>query len=103
MGVVYEATHMMLRRPTALKLLPIDKLGEQTIARFEREVQQTSRLEHPNSVYIYDYGRTPDGQFYYAMEHIDGVTLQELVGMDGPVSAARAALILRQAESDLEL
>jgi serine/threonine-protein kinase len=97
MGVVYEATHLMLRRPTAVKLLPIDKVGEQTVARFEREVQQTSRLEHPNSVYIYDYGRTPDGQFYYAMEYLDGVTLEQLVELDGRVSVARAALILRQA------
>jgi len=97
MGVVYEATHVMLRRPTAVKLLPIEKAGEQTIARFEREVQQTGRLEHPNSVYIYDYGRTPDGQFYYAMEYLDGVTLEQLVTMDGPVSAARAVHILVQA------
>ncbi len=97
MGVVYEATHLMLRRPTAVKLLPIDKAGEQTIARFEREVRQTSRLEHPNSVSIYDYGRTPDGQFYYAMEYLDGVTLEQLVVMDGPVGAARAGLILQQA------
>jgi serine/threonine-protein kinase len=97
MGVVYEATHVMLRRPTAVKLLPIDRAGEQTVVRFEREVQQTSRLEHPNSVYIYDYGRTPDGQFYYAMEYVDGLTLKQLVDMDGPVSAGRAALILRQA------
>jgi serine/threonine-protein kinase len=97
MGVVYEATHVMLRRPTAVKLLPIDKAGESTIARFEREVQETSRLEHPNSVYIYDYGRTPDGQFYYAMELLDGVTLDELVRMDGPLPASRATHLLRQA------
>ena len=97
MGVVHEATHLMLRRPTAVKLLPVEKAGEQTVARFEREVQQTSRLEHPNSVSIYDYGRTPDGQFYYAMELVDGVTLQQLVDRDGPVADARAALILRQA------
>ena len=97
MGVVYEATHLMLRRPTAVKLLPTEKAGEQTVARFEREVQQTSRLEHPNSVSIYDYGRTPDGQFYYAMELVDGVTLGQLVDRDGPLGSARAALILRQA------
>ena len=97
MGVVYEATHVMLRRPTALKVLPIEKAGEATVARFEREVQQTSRLEHPNSVYIYDYGRTPDGLFYYAMEYLDGVTLEELIEIDGPISPARAASILRQA------
>jgi hypothetical protein len=101
MGVVYKATHVMLRRPTAVKLLPIAKVGEQTVARFEREVQQTSRLEHPNSVYIYDYGRTPDGQFYYAMEYLDGVTLEQLVDIDGPINAARATRILRQAASAL--
>jgi serine/threonine-protein kinase len=101
MGVVYQATHLMLRRPTAVKLLPIDKAGEQTVARFEREVQQTSRLEHPNSVSIYDYGRTPDGQFYYAMEYVDGVTLEQLVDSNGPISAARAAAILRQAAQAL--
>ena len=97
MGVVHEATHLMLRRPTAVKLLPVEKAGEQTVARFEREVQQTSRLEHPNSVSIYDYGRTPDGQFYYAMELVEGLTLQQLVEADGPIPAARAASILRQA------
>ena len=97
MGVVYEATHVMLRRPTAVKLLPIESVGEQTVLRFEREVRQTSRLEHPNSVAIFDYGRTPDGQFYYAMELLDGLTLQELVKDHGPVNAARAAGILGQA------
>ena len=97
MGVVYEATHVLLRRPTAVKLLPIDKVGEQTVARFEREVRQTSRLEHPNSVFIYDYGRTPDGQFYYAMEYLDGLNLEELIEREGSVNAARACNILRQA------
>jgi len=95
--VVYEATHLMLRRPTAVKLRPIEKAGEQTIARFEREIQHTSRLEHPNSVSIYDYGRTPDGQFYYAMELLDGLTLEQLIDTGGPISAARAGLILHQA------
>jgi serine/threonine-protein kinase len=97
MGVVYEATHVMLRRPTALKLLPIEKAGEETVSRFEREVRQTSRLEHPNSVYIFDYGRTPEGQFYYAMEYLDGFNLKDLVEHEGPLGDARTCLILLQA------
>jgi len=101
MGVVYEATHVMLRRPTAVKLLPADRAGERTVARFEREVQETSRLEHPNSVAIYDYGRTPEGQFYYAMEYLNGLTLEQIVESEGPVPVARAAAILRQAAEAL--
>ncbi len=97
MGIVYEATHVMLRRPTALKLLPVEKAGQETVSRFEREVRQTSRLEHPNSVYIFDYGRTPEGQFYYAMEYLDGFDLKELVAHEGPLGEARTSLVLRQA------
>lgn len=97
MGAVYRARHAMLRRPTAVKLLPLEKAGEKSIKRFEREVQETARLTHPNTIRIFDYGRTPDGVFYYVMELLEGATLEDIVAVDGPQPAARVAYVLEQA------
>jgi serine/threonine-protein kinase len=97
MGTVYRARHSLLRRPTAIKLLRPEKEGdEEAITRFEREVQITSRLTHPNTVAIYGYGRTPDGVFYYAMEYFAGIDLEQLVKAYGPVPPERAVHLLRQ-------
>ena len=96
MGVVYRARHALLRRPTAVKLLAPERTGLASAWRFEREVQITSGLTHPNTVAIYDFGRTSDGVFYYAMELLSGMTLQELVDREGPQSSRRVTHILLQ-------
>ena len=101
MGIVYRAHHAMLRRPTAVKVLPPEKMGPKNLMRFEREVQLTSQLTHPNTVAIYDYGRTPEGLFFYAMEYLEGCTLGELVALCGPLPPERAAFIIHQAAGSL--
>lgn len=95
MGIVYKAHHSLLRRETALKLLPPEKADQASLERFEREVQLTCRLTHPNTIQVYDYGHTPDGIFYYAMEYLDGLNLHELVHRYGPQPEARVAHILK--------
>lgn len=94
---VYLAHHSLLKRPTAVKVLKKALATDEMVTRFEREVQLSSRLTHPNTIEIYDYGRTRDGTFYYAMEYLEGLSLEDIVGRDGPMPASRAVHLLLQA------
>jgi serine/threonine-protein kinase len=101
MGVVYRASHAMLRRPTAIKLLLPERTGPEALARFEREVRRTAMLTHPNTVTVFDYGQTTDGVFYYAMELLEGASLEQIVDIDGPQPPERVIYLLDQAAGSL--
>jgi serine/threonine-protein kinase len=96
MGAVYRATHALLRRDTAVKVLLPGRVGDHGMMRFEREVKLTAQLTHPSTVANFDYGRTPDGVFYYAMEYLEGGDLEQLVEYRGPLPVARVVWILEQ-------
>jgi serine/threonine-protein kinase len=97
MGEVYLGEHILLRRQCAVKLIRPDQAGDPTnLSRFEREVQAMATLTHWNTVEIFDYGHAEDGTFYYVMEYLPGMTLQELVERHGPLPPGRAVHFLRQ-------
>jgi hypothetical protein len=102
MGKVYLAHHEMLRRPTALKIMAPQQDSQDAFRRFELEAKATSELTHPNTVSIFDFGRAEDGTFYYAMEYLVGMDLEDMVDKEGPLPDARVLSFLHQAAGSLE-
>ncbi len=103
MGQVFEAEHLMLKRPCAIKLIhPENAAQDRALASFEKEVKATARLTHWNTVEIFDYGHTDDGTFYYVMELLKGLSLQQLVNRFGPLPPARWVHLWRQLCDALE-
>ena len=97
MGEVYQAEHQLLKRPCAVKLIRPGKANDTAaLARFEREVRATAKLTHWNTVEIFDYGHTHDGTFYYVMELLPGLSLEDLVKSHGALAPERAIHFLRQ-------
>ncbi len=97
MGEVFKAEHVLLKRPCAMKLIkPSSETDATAIAHFEKEVKATAKLTHWNTVEIYDYGRTEDGTFYYVMELLPGMSLEELVDEYGPLPPERVVHLVRQ-------
>jgi serine/threonine-protein kinase len=97
MGTVYLGEHVLLRRPCAIKVIRPDQVGDpKALMRFEREVRATATLTHWNTVEVFDYGHAEDGTFYYVMEYLPGMDLEDMVERFGPLPPARAVHLLRQ-------
>jgi len=102
MGEVWLGKHLMLARPAAIKLIKPDMLGrdvegrQTAIRRFEREAQATALLHSPHTIRLYDFGSTSNGSFYYVMELLHGISLDQLISKYGPQSPARVVFILKQ-------
>jgi len=107
MGEVWRASHRMLARPAAIKLVKpaaasSARQADVFIKRFRREANMIAGLQSPHTVYLYDFGTAKDGRFYYVMELLDGISLQTLVTTFGPQPASRVIFILRQICSSLD-
>ncbi|QDV45718.1 Serine/threonine-protein kinase PrkC [Stieleria neptunia] len=96
MGTVYLGEHGLLDRKVAIKVLENANATERSLARFQREVQLSARLKHPNTVEIYDFGRTDEGTFFYVMEYVEGISLEQLVDYYGRQPAERVIYLLLQ-------
>ncbi len=102
MGQVYLAEHVKMGRKAALKVMnPGMNQDPDAIARFNREAANASRLNHPNVCAVYDFGETPDGLIYLAMEFVEGQSLTALIEKTGSLPAPRAASIIHQAADAL--
>jgi eukaryotic-like serine/threonine-protein kinase len=96
MGEVYLAEHRLLKRPCVIKVIRPERSKDPlALERFEHEVRATAGLSAPNIVEVFDYGRTEDGTFFYVMEHLHGMSLEELVASHGALPPGRAIYLLR--------
>jgi eukaryotic-like serine/threonine-protein kinase len=102
MGRVYRATQLVLEKPVVLKLLhPGLQRDPRTVARFQREAKAASRLSHPNSIDVLDFGQSEDGALFIAMEFVDGRDLHQLLTDDWPLPETRVIRIVGQVLSAL--
>src|SRR5215470_16373245 len=98
MGTVYRATHLLIDRPVALKVLSQRFVGDQTAQqRFRREARAAGRMQHPNAVTVTDFGTTDDGYLYIVMELLEGRTLRDLLAREAPLDPARTVSLMLQA------
>jgi serine/threonine protein kinase len=97
MGTVYRATHLLIERPVAVKVLSQRFVGDETAQqRFRREARASGRMQHPNAVMVNDFGATDDGWLYIVMELLEGQTLRDLLVREAPLDPARVVSFMLQ-------
>jgi serine/threonine-protein kinase len=102
MGKVYRATQLALDKPVVLKVLRQALLGdERTVQRFQREAKAASRLNHPNSISVLDFGQADDGAMYIAMEYVQGRDLHQILSREWPLPEGRVIRVMSQVLSAL--
>src|SRR5438876_326784 len=100
MGTVYRATHLLIERSVAVKVLSQRFVGDATAQqRFQREARAAGRMHHPNAVTVNDFGATDDGYLYIVMELLEGQTLRDLLAREAPLDPARAVSFMLQASA----
>jgi eukaryotic-like serine/threonine-protein kinase len=100
-GDLWLARQESLGRDVALKVLHVGAQSDETVARFQREAKAASLLVHPNTIRIFDFGASDDGVLFIAMELLGGLDVSAMVGLTGPMSAARAIYLGKQACASL--
>lgn len=103
MGAVYRAEHVQISKVMAIKLLHRElQENPENVARFHREAESASRLNHPNTVHVFDFGRTKSGSLYIVMEYVDGDDLAKVLDEDGPMPFGRVAYLAAQVAGSVE-
>jgi tRNA A-37 threonylcarbamoyl transferase component Bud32 len=103
MGTVYRAEHVQISKVMAIKLLHRElQQNPENVTRFHREAESASRLNHPNTVHVFDFGRTKSGSLYLVMEYVDGDDLSKVLHKDGPMPFGRVAYLCAQVAGSVE-
>ena len=103
MGTVYRAEHVQISKVMAIKLLHRElQQNPENVTRFHREAESASRLNHPNTVHVFDFGRTKSGSLYLVMEYVDGDDLAKVLHKDGPMPFGRVAYLCAQVAGSVE-